>query len=46
MIFVGDNLYRKVAQQLFGQVWGNRAKILRTPKNLLAPTPMVYTTGL
>jgi len=25
---------------LFEQVWGNWAKILRTPKNLPAPTPM------
>jgi len=32
MIFVGENLETKVAQKLFGQVWGNPGKILRTPK--------------
>ena len=28
MIFVGENLQAKVAQKLFGQVWGNSGKIL------------------
>ena len=26
MIFVGENLYAKIAQRLFGQVWGNSGK--------------------
>jgi len=29
-----------VAQNFFGQVWGNLGKNLRTPKTLPAPTPM------
>jgi len=40
MFFVGENLWAKGGQKLFGQVWGIRAKILRTPKTLPAPTPM------
>jgi len=41
-IFVGENLLAKVAQQLFGQVWERRAKILRTPKHFLASAPTIY----
>jgi len=41
MIFVGENLWAKIAQKLFGRVWGYLRKILRTPKNLPAPTPMM-----
>jgi len=36
-----DKFAGKVPQKLFGQVW---AKILRTLKNLPAPTPMIYAT--
>jgi len=32
MIFMGENLQAKVSQKLYGQVWGNSGKILRTPK--------------
>jgi len=41
MMFVGGNLQVKVGQKLFGQFWVNRARILCTPKNLPAPTPMI-----
>ena len=41
MIFVGENLQANVAQKLFYPVWGIRGKILHTPKDLPAPTPMV-----
>jgi len=38
---------QKSAQNFFGQVWGNSGKILRTPKNLPAPTPMpVFDTSM
>jgi len=40
MIFVSENLHGKVAQKRFGQVEEMRAKILRTHKNLPAPTPL------
>jgi len=40
MIFVGENLQAKVAQKLFGQVWGNSRKILH-PRNLPASIPMM-----
>jgi len=40
MFFVGENFWAKGAQKVFGKVWGIRAKILLTPKNLPAPTPM------
>ena len=46
MIFEGKKFAGKVAQNFsgkFGKIW---AKILRTPKNLLAPTPMVLTMQL
>jgi len=42
IFFVGENLWATGAQKLFGQVWGNSGKILRTPKNLPAPTPKLY----
>jgi len=32
MIFVGENLYAKVAEQLFGQVWGYSGKNLSHPQ--------------
>jgi len=41
MTFVKENLWAKSAHKLFRQVWGNSAKILRTPKNLPAPTAMI-----
>jgi len=40
MIFVGENVKAKVAQKLFGQVWGNSCKILH-PRNLPASTPVM-----
>jgi len=33
----------KLAPKFFGQVWGNLCKILRTPKNSPAPTPMIWS---
>jgi len=32
MIFVGETLQAKVAQKLYGHVWGNSGKILRIPR--------------
>jgi len=40
MIFVGKNVLAKVAQNLFGKVWGNSGKILH-PRNWPAFTPMM-----
>jgi len=40
MFIVGEHLWAKGAQKLFGNVWGNSGKILRTPKNLPAPATM------
>jgi len=45
MIFVGENLQAKVAQNYIGKVWRNSGKILRTPKYLPAPTPMLFDSG-
>jgi len=36
----GRKCVDKVAQKLFGQVWGYSGKILNSPKNLPALTPM------
>jgi len=41
MIFVGENLQAKVAQKLFRKFGEIRAKILRIPKTLPAPKPMM-----
>jgi len=41
MIFVGENLWSKGTQKFSGKFGEVRAKILRTPKNLLAPAPMI-----
>jgi len=38
--FMGENLLAKVTQNFLGKFGGHRAKILRTPKNLPAPTFM------
>jgi len=43
MIFVGENLQAKSHKNLSGKFRKIRAKILRTPKNLPAPTLMVWT---
>jgi len=43
VIFVGENLLAKVVQQLSGKFGEIRAKILRTSKNFLGPTPMFCT---
>jgi len=40
MFFVGENVWTKGAQKLFGKVGKIRAKNLRTPQNMPAPTPM------
>ena len=40
MIFVGENLWAKVAQKLFGQNLGNSGEILH-PRNLPASAPMM-----
>jgi len=45
MIFEGKNC-RQSRPKLFGQVWENSGKILRSPKNLPAPTPMVLSMQL
>jgi len=40
---MAPNVCRKSNEDLFGEIL---AKILRTPKNLLAPTPMSALDGL
>ena len=42
----GTRFVGKVAQNFSGKFWKIRAKILRTPTNLPAPTPMVLTMQL
>ena len=49
MIFVGETLQAKVAQKLYGHVWGNSGKILRIPRICLllhydekAPPPPLH----
>jgi len=46
MLFVGKNLWANSTQNLFGKFGEYRAKILRTPKNLPAPIPMVLSYQL
>jgi len=43
MIFVGENLWAKSHKNFLGKFGKILAKILRTPKHFLAPTPMVVT---
>jgi len=45
MVFVEGTFVGKVAQKIFGQVWENSGKILRTPKSLPPPTPMASTAA-
>ena len=44
MIFVGENCRQKSQNNFSGKSGEIRAKILRIPKILLAPTPMQITT--
>jgi len=37
-----ENIRTKMVQNFFGQVWGSRAKILRAPKHLFAPSPQTF----
>jgi len=41
LIFVGENLWAKVAQKLFLNFGENRAKIRRNTKKLPAPKPLM-----
>jgi len=41
MFFVGENLWAKGVQKFSGKFGEILAKILHTPKNLPAPTPIV-----
>ena len=45
MVFVGENVYVKVAQKLFGQVWGNSGKNPSHPPKFACYYNYVFTQG-
>jgi len=45
IIFVGEILQEKPHKNIFGKFGKIRAKTLRIPQNLPAPTPMVASMG-